>query len=69
MCGTTNNPSVWVFVTMPTVHRFKLNAPEGPPELRENYGFGARELTMMARELTQQLQRLCAAWRTMHGED
>ncbi len=48
---------------------FKLNAPDGPPELRENYGFGARELTMMARELTQQLQRLCAAWRTMHGED
>ncbi|MBK8386154.1 MAG: DUF4160 domain-containing protein [Candidatus Accumulibacter sp.] len=21
---------------------YKLNAPDGPPELRENYGFGAR---------------------------
>ena len=47
---------------------FKLNAPDGPPELRENYGFAARELTVIKGELTHQLKRLYAQWRTIHGE-
>ncbi|MGI9133093.1 MAG: DUF4160 domain-containing protein [Rhodoferax sp.] len=47
---------------------FKLNAPSGPPELRENYGFGAPELALMEKELTQQLERLCAAWSAIHGK-
>lgn len=47
---------------------FKLNAPDGPPELRENYGFAARELAAIKGELAGQLKRLHAAWRTIHGE-
>ncbi|MBK8113109.1 MAG: DUF4160 domain-containing protein [Candidatus Accumulibacter sp.] len=47
---------------------YKLNAPDGPPELRENYGFGARELAMIEGELATHLQRLYAEWRTIHGE-
>ena len=47
---------------------FKLNAPGGPPELRENYGFGAAELAMMATELAQHLERLAAAWSAIHGK-
>ena len=47
---------------------FKLNAPGGPPELRENYGFGAAELAMMVTELAQQLERLSAAWSAIHGK-
>ena len=91
-----NNPSVWVDVTMPTVHRFmglrvvvypndhrpahvhvmgkgceavfELNAPEGPPDLRENYGFTMRELAAITRELSAHLKRLSAAWRAIHGD-
>ena len=47
---------------------FKLNAPDGPPELRENYGFAARELTAIKGELTRHLKWLYAQWRTIHGE-
>ena len=47
---------------------FKLNAPGGPPELRENYGFGAAKLAMMVTELAQHLERLSAAWSAIHGK-
>ncbi len=47
---------------------FKLNAPDGPPELRENYGFGASELAAISLELTDQLARLLAVWRAIHGD-
>ena len=47
---------------------FKLNAPDGPPDLRENYGFAARELAAIKDELAHQLKRLYAQWRTIHGE-
>ena len=47
---------------------FKLNVPHGPPELRENYGFAARELAVIQRELTAQLKRLHAEWRAIHGD-
>lgn len=47
---------------------FRLNAPDGPPELRENYGFAARELATITRELARQLNRLHAEWRAIHGE-
>ena len=46
---------------------FKLNGPQGPPELRENYGFGVRELTMIAAEVGAQLQHLQTQWSTIHG--
>lgn len=47
---------------------FVLNAPDGPPQLRENYGFAARELAAIERELTRQVGRLHAGWRAIHGE-
>ena len=47
---------------------FQLHAPEGPAELRENYGFGAGDLAIVGRELTQQLGLLAAAWRAIHGQ-
>lgn len=47
---------------------FVLHAPNGPPQLRENYGFAARQLAAIERELGSQLIRLYAEWRAIHGE-
>jgi hypothetical protein len=46
---------------------FRLNAPSGPPALRENYGFGSADLALIGAELARQQQRLVAAWKAMHG--
>ena len=46
---------------------FKLNGPHGPPELRENYGFAARDLATIAAEIGAHLQHLQAQWSTIHG--
>jgi Domain of unknown function (DUF4160) len=46
---------------------FKLNGPHGPPELRENYGFAARELAMIAAEIGAHLPYLQDQWSTIHG--
>jgi hypothetical protein len=46
---------------------FKLNGPHGLPELRENYGFAARELTMIAAEIDAQLPHLKSEWSKFHG--
>ncbi len=46
---------------------FKLNAPHGPPELRENYGFSARDLTLIAREINTHLEHLQTQWSAIHG--
>ena len=48
---------------------FKLNCPEGPPDLRENYGFSAGELAVILAELGEHVGRLSAAWRAIHGDD
>lgn len=47
---------------------FKLHCPDGPPELRENYGFTQRELGRLAEGLAQHLSALCAAWRQLHDD-
>lgn len=47
---------------------FKLCCPNGPPELRENYGFSRKELTKIAGELGANLAMLCSAWRRIHGD-
>lgn len=47
---------------------FVLNAPLGPPQLRENYGFAARQLAAIERELASQLRRLDSEWGAIHGE-
>src|SRR5712691_5711008 len=46
---------------------FKLNCPEGPPELRENYGFAANRLSRIQAALTSRLTHLCAEWSRIHG--
>ena len=47
---------------------FKLHWPNGPPELRENYGFSARALNRIAAALTANLTDACRDWETIHGQ-
>lgn len=44
-----------------------LNCPGGPPELRENYGFGGSDIARAAAVLTEALPVLCAEWERIHG--
>ena len=46
---------------------FNLNCPAGPVELRENYGFPARELRRLLDTLAENLETLCGAWEEIHG--
>jgi hypothetical protein len=46
---------------------FRLNAPAGPSDLRENFGFSERDLVMIAAELDRQLVELYAQWSAIHG--
>lgn len=46
---------------------FVLHCPEGPPELRESYGFRQPELKQMSLGLGQALLSLCAEWSAIHG--
>lgn len=46
---------------------FVLNCPEGPPVLRQSYGFALREVNRIAEALSIILKKLCAEWRSIHG--
>jgi hypothetical protein len=46
---------------------FRLNAPNGPSDLRENFGFSKRDLSMIAAELDQRLAELYLQWSAIHG--
>lgn len=46
---------------------FKLNCPEGPPELRENLGFQRADLNRIAAALERQLAYACTEWSRIHG--
>ncbi|MGC9293077.1 MAG: DUF4160 domain-containing protein [Acidobacteriaceae bacterium] len=46
---------------------FILNCAAGNLRLRENYGFARRELTSIAKALTDRLDELCQAWEELHG--
>jgi hypothetical protein len=46
---------------------FDLHCPDGPPELRESYGFGRHEATRVVADLTSKLAELCRAWERIHG--
>jgi hypothetical protein len=46
---------------------FNLHCPDGPPELRENYGFSQKELGKIAGALAENLAELCTKWRSIHG--
>ena len=47
---------------------FDLNCPDGPPALRENFGFGHRQASRIAKRLAAELAGLCREWRGIHGD-
>lgn len=47
---------------------FLLNCPQGPPELRESYGFKLAELRRIENVLADELTALCTAWSIHHGD-
>lgn len=46
---------------------FDLQCPDGPPEVRENYGFLRRDIATIEANLTASLRLLCGAWEEIHG--
>lgn len=46
---------------------FDLNCPDGPPTLREVFGFSLREANRTERRLAAELAVLCREWRRIHG--
>jgi len=46
---------------------FNLHGPEGPPELRENYGFSKTAVNRIKAVLTDNLTALCSEWENIHG--
>lgn len=47
---------------------FDLQCPNGPPELRECYGFAISEANRIAAQLGRHLPDLCISWRSIHGD-
>lgn len=45
---------------------FFLNCPDGPPELRDNYGFSRADANRIADGLTKALAKLCNDWSNLH---
>jgi hypothetical protein len=45
---------------------FNLNCPNGPPELRENYGFSPQDIRRIRAILAAEVQKLCERWRVIH---
>ena len=46
---------------------FVLHCPEGPPELRESFGFDRLTLGRIKDALADTLTVLCIAWSKIHG--
>ncbi len=46
---------------------FVLHCPDGPPTLRESFGFDPTELSRIEDELAGALAALCEKWITIHG--
>jgi Domain of unknown function (DUF4160) len=47
---------------------FFLNGPNGPPTLRENYGFSSKGIRQIRSRLAANLALLAEEWRRIHGE-
>ena len=45
---------------------FNLQCPNGPPELRENFGFSRKTLLNISAVLADELAMLCDEWRQIH---
>jgi hypothetical protein len=48
---------------------FDLHCPDGPVELRTNYGFKVADLNRIADGLEEARTQLCEEWRAIHGND
>ena len=48
--------------------RVVLNCPDGPPELRESYGFTRAAVARIGSDLVRHLPDLCPRWREIHGD-
>jgi len=46
---------------------FILNCPDGPPVLRESYGFNRSDMIRIKEYLSNHLAKLCSEWRNLHG--
>lgn len=46
---------------------FRLHCPQGPPQLRENYGFSQQRLAAIHTALADVLAHLCRTWGDIHG--
>jgi hypothetical protein len=47
---------------------FNLHCPDGPTELRENYGFNLRDLNRIEAALAADLAAMCREWERFHGD-
>jgi hypothetical protein len=47
---------------------FNLQCPDGPPVLRESFGFTRAKLNAIASELAAALELSCTEWRRIHGD-
>jgi hypothetical protein len=48
---------------------FNLNCPNGPPELRENFGFSLAQVGKIKFALADDLKRFCAEWSKIHESE
>ncbi|MDN5865700.1 MAG: DUF4160 domain-containing protein [Gammaproteobacteria bacterium] len=46
---------------------FSLNCPDGPPDLRESYGFKLSDVRDIQDAIAAAFEALCAEWRNLHG--
>jgi len=47
---------------------FRLTCPDGPPDLREQYGMSLNTVNRIQKALAQHLSVLCPKWREIHGD-
>ncbi len=47
---------------------FDLHCPNGPPELRENYGFSRGVVRRLKAALLREIVDLCDNWSQVHGQ-
>ena len=47
---------------------FHLNCPDGPPELRESFGFKLSDINRIEAALAKVVPPLCEEWRRIHGD-
>lgn len=48
---------------------FVLHCPDGPPELRESFGFSRPAVGRIKDAIAGALAALCAEWRMIHGRE